>query len=190
MAMRLDLEERSLIRLHADMVILAAVVLALPVALTLGGRLTVLVVAHHLVAFVVSRGPSRVRLRRLWWFAVTLSVWQVAPDAVLALGLGTIVFPDLGVPRIAGVSVFMAGLWALPTITIVGVARAIGRRRGMQAEAAAAALTALVVFVAAEWVLPTFGVWEPVGVTMLGPVALYVLVPEMLLGIAMLVGVR
>lgn len=172
--------ERELLLLHVGLVVLALVLAAVA---PIGWATLVVVVAYSgavLLLAVVRRDPV---LLRLWWFAATLSVWQVLPDLVL-VELGTLVFPDDGVPDVGTVTLPMAAMWTVPTVVVVTVADRAHRRAGGGAGAVAAAVTALIVYTAAESVLPRLGIWEPVGVRTVGTVAPYILVAEVLLGMA------
>lgn len=181
----MDRQERELVVLHLAFGLVAAVVLWLPGGLAQGWRIWLLLIGYDLatLAVVLIRGHSR--WLRLWWFSAVTSLFQVVPDAVLVLGLGTLTFPPDGAPDLGPVTASMALMWTVPLVLILAAADAAARRRGAPAGWVAAAATALVVFVGAEALLPPLGIWEPVGVTTLGGwLALYVLPAEMLLGAA------
>ena len=117
---------------------------------------------------------------RLWAFCATVSVFQVAPDAFLAAVLGVLDFPETGGPRLGPVPLAMAGMWTIPLWIALFTARVATpdlARRAMVAAAVGGAL-----FVGSEATLWAVPVWRAVGVTMAGPVALYVIVPEVLVG--------
>jgi DNA-binding transcriptional LysR family regulator len=112
----------------------------------------------------------------LWRFLLPLSVFMVLPDAFLAAHLGVLEFPDTGSPYLGPVPLFMAGLWVIPLFLTVKA----GERRG----AAGAALAALVIFTAAEATLWAVPVWHARDVAQIGHVAVYLLVPETILGVS------
>jgi hypothetical protein len=183
--------ERDQLVFHAVFFAVALVAVAVPAGPTTGWRIALLVGGYHAasVAFAWQRGHRR--WLRLWWFAAVLSVFQVLPDAVLADGLGTLRFPEDGFPDLGPVTGYMAGLWAIPVVVIVAVADAVGRRRGERASWVAAVVAAAVVFGLAELTLTTLlPIWEPVGVTTVGGLALYILPAELFLGVAVLAGAR
>jgi hypothetical protein len=182
--------ERDQLVLHAAFLALTAVGLLVPFGPSLGWRIAVLVGTYHLATVVVARRGRHRTWLRLWWFAAVVSVFQILPDAVLVEGLGVLTFPDDGFPSLGPVSAHMAAMWTVPIVMIVAVADAAGRRLGERASWTAALLTATVVFVAAEAVLPLVGVWEPVDVATIGMVALYILPAELFLGVAVLAGAR
>ncbi|MEO1087767.1 MAG: hypothetical protein AAFY88_26330, partial [Acidobacteriota bacterium] len=124
------------------------------------------------------------RWARLWSFIFPLSLLQIFPDWHLAQNLGTLVFPDLGFPQIGPVSLFMGLLWAVPLILIVDTGERLAERFGLPAAAFGAAALSLVIFGIAEATLTLIPVWHAQNVTLVGPVALYVLLPEAVLGAA------
>jgi hypothetical protein len=155
-----------------------------------GVVLTAAVVAYHLGSLAVTRWRGHEAWRRWWAFGAVLSVFMVLPDAVLAEGLGVLEFAPDGVPKLGPVSLYMAGLWTVPTVLIVAAAEAVGHRRGDRAAAWTAVIAAIAVFGGAEATLTLLPVWEPVGVTTVGGFAPYILPPEMLLGWMVFAGAR
>ena len=119
----------------------------------------------------------------IWRFLLPLSLLQVLPDAFLARVLGTLVFPDLGVPQVLDVSLFMAFLWLLPLFLCVHLGRRL-EATGMPDGAVfwAVAAVSLALFAASEATLTLVPLWQPMGVRSAGPVALYVLPAEAFLG--------
>ncbi len=187
----MDTQERDLILLHVGFALAAAVVLLAPGQLAQGGRIWILLLAYDAATLVVVLARGYLRWLRLWWFAAVTSVFQVLPDAVLAVGLGTLTFPPDGAPDIGPVTASMARMWTVPLVLIVAAADAAHRRRGAAAGWITSVLVAGVVFVGAEALLPPLGIWEPVGVRTLGGwLAPYVLPPELLLGAAAWWGVQ
>jgi hypothetical protein len=183
--------ERDLLVFHAAFALVALVALLVPAGPTVGWRVALLVGLYHAATVAVAWQRGHRRWLRLWWFGAVLSVFMVLPDAVLVEGLGTLTFPDDGFPDLGPVTGHMAGLWTIPTVVVVAAADAVGRRRGERASWVAAVLVAAGVFVFAETTLTGLvGIWEPVGVTTMGHLALYILPAELFLGLAMLAGAR
>jgi hypothetical protein len=184
-------QERDLIAVHVGFALVATVALLAPGELAQGWRLWLLLVGYDVVtlAVVLTRGHDR--WLRAWWLAAVTSVFQVVPDAVLAVGLETLRFPPDGAPDLGPVTASMALMWTVPLVVIVSAADAAARRRGTVAGWVTAVLTSGVVFLGAEALLPPLGIWEPVGVTTIGGwLAPYVLPPELLLGAAAWWGVQ
>ena len=151
----------------------------------LGGRVLVAVVVWHVAVLAVAARRDSGRPDRAWLSAYALvapmSLLLVLPDWVLAVGLGTIVFPDTGAPYVGAIPVFMAGMWAVPLAVVVLVGRAAQRARGAAAGLAAGTAAGLAVFAASEATLWALPVWEAVDVTEVAHVALYVLPAEAVL---------
>lgn len=142
-----------------------------------GWLLLGLVVLYNVALPVVGRRRGHERWVRLWAFLVPLGAFQVVPDAFLADVVGSLDFPDTGGPRLGPVPLAMAGMWTVPLW--------LSTYAGLRARSAwVAAAVAGVLLVGAEatlWVVP---IWRAVGVTAVGPVAVYVVLPEILLGAA------
>lgn len=187
----MERDERDLIVVHVGFAIVAAGALVAPGTVARGWRLALLLAAYHLVSVAVARWRGHDAWLRMWWFAAVASVFQVVPDAVLAIGLGTLRFPPDGFVDIGPVTGSMAMMWTVPLVLIVAAADAADRRRSTTAGWITAVAVAGVVFLGAEALLPPLGIWEPVGVTTIGGwLAPYVLPPELLLGAAAWWGVR
>ncbi|GAA4717477.1 DUF6989 domain-containing protein [Nocardioides conyzicola] len=133
------------------------------------------VVAYVVGLLAVCRVTGRADLLSLAGFLALVSVFQVLPDWVLADLVGTLRFPDTGGPRVDDViPLAMAAMWVAPLFAAVALS---GGRPGR------AAVLSGVVFLGAEILAPTLGLWEPAGDThrLLG-VAVYVVPAEAALG--------
>lgn len=133
------------------------------------------VVGYVALLLWACRRAGRPDLLALAGFLALVSVFQVLPDWVLADLVGTLRFPDTGGPRVDDViPLAMAAMWVAPLFAAVAVA---GGRPGLSA------LLAAGIFLGAEILAPTLGLWEPVGDThrWLG-VAVYVVPAEAALG--------
>lgn len=174
--------EKHAIYFHLIFGGLAALVLSLPLPLATGFRIWGLVIGYHLAFLGVAARWEHRDWLIIWRFLLPLSVMMVLPDGYLATELGTIVFPDMGAGQIFQVSSFMAGMWAIPLFLVVMVGRGVLKRRNMVAATISAGITALIIIGGSEVVLTRIPVWYAQGVTMVGGVALYVLIPEVMLG--------
>jgi hypothetical protein len=183
-------QERDLVVFHAVFTLIGVGALALRGEVPVGVVMTTLVVVYHLGTVGLVRAKGYAQWWRWWRFGAVLSLFMVVPDAVLADGLGVLEFPSDGVPDLGPVTLYMAGLWTVPTVLVVAAADAVGHRRGDRAATVTAVLTAAVVFGVAEATLTLLPVWEPVGVTTVGGFAPYILLPELLLGWMVFAGVR
>ena len=174
-------EVRDAIAFHVAFALVAGATLALP-APDLGWRLLGLVFLYSVALPTVGRMRGHVEWVPLWGFLALVSVFQVVPDAFLASVLGTLTFPDTGGPRLGATPLAMAGMWTIPLWVSLFTARQLDGgdlRRGLWI----AALVCGLVLVGAEATLWAVPIWEATGgVTMIGRVAVYVIVPEILLG--------
>lgn len=162
--------------------------LALPVALTLEGKalgraLVWLAAIYNLALPLAARWRRHHQWYVLWTFLLPLSVTLTLPDWMLVKRMGTLVFPDHGVPKFANVvPVYFAGLWIMLLWPVTLFASAI-KGRWSYAFAGAAAL---VLFVAWEWAAVPLQLWEPRNVRTIAGMAIYPLIPEALLAMAAL----
>ncbi|MDN4161265.1 DUF6989 domain-containing protein [Nocardioides abyssi] len=164
----------ALVAVHAALLAGGAVALSLD-APAQGWGVLVCVVAYVAALLAVCRAAGRDDLLALAGFLAVVSVFQLLPDWVLADLVGTLRFPDTGGPRVDDViPLAMVAMWVAPLFVAVALA---GGRPGR------AALLSALVFLGAEVLAPTLGLWEPVGDThrLLG-VAVYVVPAEAALG--------
>lgn len=164
----------AVVGVHVGLLLGGAVALALDPPLQ-GWGVLACVVAYVAALLVVCRVTRQEELLALAAFLAVVSVFQVLPDWVLADLVGTLRFPDTGGPRVDDViPVAMAAMWVAPLFAAVALS---GGRPGR------AALLSGLVFLGAEVLAPTLGLWEPVGETrrLLG-VAVYVVPAEAALG--------
>ena len=131
--------------------------------------------AYVAALLAVCRATGRADLLSLAGFVALVSIFQVLPDWVLADLVGTLRFTDTGGPRVDDViPLAMAAMWVAPLFAAVALS---GGRPAM------AALLSGVIFLGAEIMAPSLGLWEPTGDThrLLG-VAIYVVPAEAALG--------
>ncbi|WP_420454399.1 DUF6989 domain-containing protein [Rubrivirga sp.] len=171
---------RDALAFHAAFAVVAGLTLALP-APALGWRVLALVALYNVALPVVGRVRRHHGWVALWAFLAPLSAFQVVPDAVLADVLGSLDFPDTGGPRLGPTPLAMAGMWTIPLWGALFVAERLSRGSAARGAAWAAALTG-VLLVGAEATLWAVPIWRAVDVATVGPVAWYVILPEVLLG--------
>lgn len=148
-----------------------------------GWTVAALVGGFLAAAFVLSARRELRHWRPALHFSVLMSLVMVIPDWILSDVLGVLVFPDDGFPKIGAVSGYMAGMWAIPLFLVIRLGERAAER-SMTRGVVVSALTALVLFVGSEAVLWRVPIWYAQNVTMVGHVAVYVIVPEMVLGIS------
>ena len=170
---------RALLAMHAVYGVLSAIALSLDPPAK-GWAIFGCVVAYNVALPLTARAVGRADWVALWAFLLPVSVFQVAPDWFLAGQLETLVFPDVGGPRLGGeIQLAMAGMWVTPLF--LALTLALG-------SAARAAGLALLVFLGSELAAPILDLWEPRNATEVAGVALYVLPPEAALGWAAMTG--
>jgi hypothetical protein len=169
---------RSWILLHAGFAALAAVGLLMPVG-SLGMRVLALVIIYNVAVVVLAKRTGDALLWRMWAVLAPMSVLMLLPDWFLGAVLGTITFPDTGSPFIGTMPWFMAGMWTIALLPPCLLGRSVEDARGPAVGFLTAAAAGMAVFIAAEFLAPAIPLWEPVGVTEVAGVAVYVLLPEL-----------
>lgn len=162
--------------------VLAVIGLLLPIG-PLGWRVLALVVVFHIGTVVLARRTGDASLWSAWTVLAPLSVLMVLPDWFLSAELGTLTFADTAAPFIDTVPLFMAGMWTIALLPVVFVGLMVSSRRSVRTGALAAAAAGFVMFWGAELFAPAIPLWEPVGVAMIGGIATYVIVPEIVLSL-------
>jgi hypothetical protein len=184
MSALLSPREVAVVSVHLVFAVVCAVVLVLPIECAIGVRLFLLVLFYNVMMPVVGLMRRDSQWLRIWFFAFILSVFQVFPDWFLASELEVLVFPTDGLFKIGPVSGYMAGLWAVPIYILIFIGTSIEGRFSRTAAYFAVALCSLLIFGISEqtlWLLPS---WYAHNVHMVGHGAVYILVPEVLLGLA------
>jgi hypothetical protein len=176
--------EKDALIIHCVFAVLCAFVLIAPVHPKIGIRLLLLVIIYNLIMPLWGLIRKDSNLINLWLFAFILSLLQVFPDWFLSQQLNVLVFPDDGCFKIGTVSGYMAGLWAIPIFIIVFIGERVYVRYSKRAAYAAVAMISLIIFAGSEqtlWILPS---WHAQNVHIIGHIAVYIIVPEILLGLA------
>jgi hypothetical protein len=180
---------RPWIALHAVFAAVAVIVLAAPLTDT-GVEVLCLVIGYNVAVVAVARATDDRELWTAWAVLAPMSVLMVLPDWFLSAELGTLVFPDTGAPFIGTVPLFMAGMWTVALLPLALLGRTVEASRGPTAAFTVVAVAGLALFTAAEYLAPAIPLWEPVGAAQVGGVAVYVLLPELGLCLAMYALVR
>lgn len=173
--------------MHIVFAVIAAIALLLPM-LTIGLRLLLVVVSYNVLLPFWSWKSDESKWFDIWQFVLPLSIFQVFPDWFLAAELNTIVFEQDPYIMIGGVPAYMAGLWAIPLFVIIYLGLRVEEKYGRKISLFLVASSSLIVFVMAEatlWMLPA---WTAQNVFTIGHVAVYIILPEILLGISSFLG--
>ena len=175
---------RDVVYVHLLFAVVAAAVLLFPATVGISARLLVVVIAYNVMIPLVALQRGHTEWIRVWLFAFALSILQIWPDWYLSAELGVLAFPDDGVLMIGTVPAYMAGLWAIPLFTIIYVGQLVQKQWADKWVLVIVGALTLAIFGSAEatmWMLPS---WYAVGVTMIGHVAVYIIVPEIVLGLS------
>jgi hypothetical protein len=178
--------ELDCISFHLGFGVVAAIALALPEP-ALGMRILGLALAYNLMLPAFAQWRGHADWLRLWLFLLPLSFLQVLPDNFLAGVLGVLVFADTGSPSIGYVPVFMAGMWVIPLFLLLMLGHGVEERWGRMASCVAVAFGSLLFFGGTEVLAARIPIWQAQAVHLCFGAAVYVLVPEMLLGVATLI---
>ncbi|MFX0066612.1 MAG: DUF6989 domain-containing protein [Candidatus Hermodarchaeota archaeon] len=184
----LDPMERDTIVLHSLFTVLCMIVLLIPVDVPIGLRMLFLVTIYNLSVPAVGLWRGYSIWVDLWLFVFILSIFQVWPDWFLSAQLDILVFPDDGFLKIGPVSAYMAGLWTIPLFIIVFLGLRVHERYSQNAAYGIVGLASLLIFGASEqtlWLLPS---WYAQNVAMIGHMAIYIIIPELILGLTTYVG--
>lgn len=175
---------RDVVYVHLLFAVVAAAVLLFPATVGISARLLVVVIAYNVMIPLVALQRGHTEWIRIWLFAFALSILQIWPDWYLSAELGVLAFPEDGVLMIGTVPAYMAGLWAIPLFTIIYVGQLVQKQWADKWVLVIVGALTLAIFGSAEatmWMLPS---WYAVGVTMIGHVAVYIIVPEIVLGLS------
>ena len=184
MKVELEKEEKDFLLIHALFAITCVPVLLIPVLI--GLKLFILVTFYNLLIplFAFWRGYNE--WINLWIFVFIVSVLQIWPDWFLADQLDVIAFPlDDGIFHIGAVSGYMAGLWAIPFFIIVFLGQRVQERKSLNSAYLVVAALSFLIFAMSEGTLWILGSWHAQNVHLIfDHIAIYILVPEIILGLS------
>lgn len=177
-------QERDAVVVHVLFILISILLISAPITIRSGVRLFILVVVYNLVLMFVGWLRKDDEWLQLWIFSAILSVFQVFPDWFLSAQLDILVFPEDGLFKIGTVSGYMMGLWTIPLFVILFVGEQIEKRYSQEKAILVVAVLSLIIFGGSEQTLWMLDSWYAKNITMVGHVALYILVPEIILGLA------
>jgi len=180
--MRLEAAEKEAILINGLFTILCAIVVFFFRDIPIGQRLLFLVIVYNITLPAWGIYRKNTEWTNLWLFTFILSIFQVFPDWFLSAQLNILVFPDDGCFKIGTVSGYMAGLWTIPLFLIIFLGDRVNKRASNYAAYFWVAAASLLIFGGSEaflWLLPS---WYAQNVFMIGHVAIYILIPEIILG--------
>ena len=176
--------ERDILILHILFIVLCVLTLIAPIGAKTGVRLFFLVFVYNVSLPLLGLLKKHNNVVNLWLFAFVLSIFQIWPDYFLSSQLGILVFPEDGLFKFGTVSGYMAGLWTIPIFVIVFTAQSIRTRFSEKTAYWTAAITSFMIFALSEQTMWMLSSWHAQNVTMIGHMAIYIIVPEIILGLS------
>jgi hypothetical protein len=174
--------QKPFLAFHLIFTALSILILVLPMGVASGIRVALLVLLYNLSFPFWAKRNQFEDLFQLWSFLLPLSIFQVFPDWFLSAQLKILVFPADGFWKIGTVSGYMAGLWVLALMPVLYVGLEMQKKYSLLFAYFSVGFLALVIFGIAEetmWMIP---IWYAQNVWMIGHTAIYVLLPEVILG--------
>ncbi|WP_010569960.1 DUF6989 domain-containing protein [Leptospira broomii] len=171
---------------HSSYLVLCIITLLLPIPASIGWRLFFLVVAYTIGLPVAAQIWEHDRWLDIFRFVFPLSILQVFPDWFLSRVLGVLVFPEDGFYKIGTVPAYMAGLWTIPLFLSTFAAVRFSKRKPSAnpiTKYCVAGGVAFAIFAFSEEFARTIPIWYAQNVSMIGHTAVYVLLPELILGV-------
>lgn len=176
---------REALWFHLLFFAISALVLFFTQGATFGKGLLILTLGYNIALPLYALARGHGDWLKLWMLVLPLSCGQVLPDWALVQIAGVLSFPDHGVYRIGGaVPIYFMGLWIMLLFPVTLVSDSFRSRYFT------AGVLSLLLFGLAEWAAQPLQLWQPHNVRTLGGVAIYVLVPEVFLGVMTLKAYR
>lgn len=184
MKLKISKEVLDFLLIHLAFVIICIIVLLIPVPNYMGIKLFILVVIYNIILPVCGYLRGHSEWLNIWLFVFLLSLFQIWPDWFLSAELGILAFPEDGFLKIGTVSLYMAGLWVIPLFLIIFIGLRIQERYSKKIVYLNIGILSFLIFGIAEQTMWMLQSWHAQNVTMIGHIALYIIIPEIILGIS------
>ena len=180
-------ENIDFIIVHALFSVVCVIVLLIPL-IPIGIKLFLLILLYNVMIPVYGKIRNHSSWFNMWLFAFILSLFQIWPDWFLASQLNILIFPPDGFIKIGSVSAYMAGLWAIPFFIIIYLGTKLKNKYSDSEEIRyiLIGLISLLIFSIAEQTMWLLGSWHTINVTLIGYSAIYIIIPEIILGLTCL----
>jgi hypothetical protein len=175
--------EKDAILAHLVFIISCIVVILVPFGIEIGIKLLILVIIYNILILTVGIWQKYKNWLSIWLFTLFISLFQIWPDWVLSAELDILVFPEDGLFKIGTVSGYMAGLWVIPLFVIIFFSQQLQERYSNRVSYISVILLSLLIFGLAEQLMWMLQSWYAQNVVMIGHIALYIIVPEIILGL-------
>ena len=176
--------ERDILLVHIGFISACLAIILLPIGIEIGVKLFILVILYSALIVIVGLVRKYKEWIYIWAFVFLISLFQIWPDWFLSAELNVLVFPEDGLFKIGTVSGYMVGLWVIPLFLIIFLGKQLQERFSKEIAYSSVILISSLIFVFAEqsmWMLQS---WYAQNVIMIGHLALYIIVPEIILGIS------
>jgi hypothetical protein len=176
--------EKNAILIHLAFVISCVLIILLPLGIEIGVKLFILVIIYNLLVIIVGIWQDHKTWLYIWFFIFPISLLQIWPDWILSAELNVLVFPEDGLFKIGEVSGYMAGLWVIPLFMILFIGQRLQERYSKRFVYLSVALISVLIFGLSEQLMWMLQSWYAQNVVMIGHIALYIIVPEIILGLS------
>jgi hypothetical protein len=176
--------ERDLLLVHLAFIVACFVIILIPMGIQIGVKLFILVVLYNLLIVIIGVLRDYKEWIYIWIFVFLISLLQIFPDWILSAELNVLVFPEDGLFKVGTVSGYMLGLWVAPLFIIIFVANQLQERYSRKFAYISVVLLSLTIFGLSEQLMWMLQSWYAQNVIMIGRVALYIIIPEIILGLS------
>jgi hypothetical protein len=172
--------KNPVISLHLIFTPIALIFFLLPISL--GKSIFFSVILYHLLFLIFIQYYKLTEWKWIYFYLAPLSFFLVFPDLFLSNFLGVLVFPNSGFFHWISVSDYMAGMWVIPLFLTLQIGKEISKKYSDTIGSICAAVFAAILFSLSEEFCALIPIWYAKNVRMLSHVALYVIIPEGILG--------
>ena len=190
MKLKISKNIQDFLIIHLVFAAICVSALVIPTSGYMGIKLFILVLIYNLIIPLFGYLRHHREWISIWLFVFILSLFQIWPDLFLSAELDILVFPEDGFIKIGTVSLYMAGLWAIPLFLILFTGLHFHESYSKLKIYFIIALLSLIIFGSAEQTIWMLQSWYAQNVTMIGHIAIYVIIPEIILGITTFYGYK
>ena len=176
--------------IHLVFVAICVSVLLIPPSGYIGIKLFILVLIYNLIIPLFGYLRHHREWISIWLFVFILSIFQIWPDWFLSAELDILVFPEDNFIKMGTVSLYMAGLWAIPLFLILFTGLYFHESYSKLKVYFIIMLMSFIIFGSAEQTIWMLQSWYAQNVTMIGHLAIYIIIPEIILGITTFYGYK
>ncbi len=176
MKLKMSKELQDFIIIHLIFIIACVLVILIPPSGYMGVKLFTLVIIYNIVIPLFGYLRHHSEWIKVWLFTFIISIFQIWPDWFLSAELGILEFPEDGFIKIGTVSLYMAGLWVIPLFIIIFTGLYLQEKVSNVAIYLIVALLSLIIFGSAEQTIWMLESWYPQNVTMIGNLAIYIII--------------